>query len=195
MIVQQPQRRQRGVARFLRALLGRAPNSLPAGATPAYQAHERGNIGYPAPPESEVRFAQKELLQRISLFTAASWLAEEFAHPPHAKGNSPRRALTLHPHYLAQDRLVPEKANPRALLLAILTQHPTSDAKDAGDLEMIVPNKGVFVSVDFDAATVQRAKFTRYLLQQGIFNEGFAEDELPSYYRTLDDYTKGDAEK
>lgn len=194
MAVQQPPRR-RGVVRFLRTMLRRSPNTVPVGAEPLYQAYERANVGYPVPPPSETRFALKEVLQRISIFAVASWLAEEFAPQLHSKGNSPRRALLLHPHYLAQDRLELEKPTPRVVLHEILAQHPTSDLKDAGDLEMIVPNKGVIVSVEFDAATVQRAKFTRYLMQQGIYNEGFAADELPSYYRTLEDFTKGDADK
>jgi hypothetical protein len=194
MAIQQPQRR-RGVGHFLRMMLRRSPNVLPAGAEVIYQAHERGNIGIIAAQPSEVRFAQKEPLQRITIFAAASWLAEEFAPLPHAKGNTPRRALALHPHYLAQDRLILEKGTPRALLLGILAQHPISDLKDAGDLELIVPNKNIFATVEFDAATLKRADFTRYLLQHGIYNEGFSAEELPPYYRSLEDYTKGDADK
>ncbi|SRR5579875_3641558 len=185
-----PQRR--GLLHFVRGLWQRPPNKVPPEAVPLVSFPERANPAYLVPPGSDRRFAPKDRLQRLAPFAAEPYLAAESNVHHKQKGNAVISELVAYAARLGRAPGDIDQPNPSALLHDLLRLHPEIDNKAAADWEATRPNKEVIPPFQLDAATVQRVKFTRFLIQRGIYNEGFADGEIPPQYRTLDDYTKGD---
>ncbi len=194
-MLQQPPapRPRRGLFGFLRGWRQRKPNALPAGAVPLSEQHEPSNAGTFAPPDSDRRIAQKETLQRVAYFATQVYLVPEFATAEKVKPNLAQRELADYATRLVMRGDDPEPRNGHADMLAFFATHPELDAKPAADWEAFRPNKEVIPPQQLDPETVQRIKFTRFLLQRGTYNEGFEDGEEPSqYHRTLDDFTRDD---
>ncbi len=189
------EKRRRGMFRHIRLMFQRATNTLPAHGEPIYQAHEKMNAGMLDMPASERRFALKEMLQRIGYFAAERFLVQEFVRGAHDKSNAFAREAAAYRAILLRDGQSADKPNTPAALSDLLARNPAIDSKLPADWEATLPNKDVIPPFQLDPAMMQHLEFARFLLQRGIYNEGFDATELPPHYRNPDDYPMGDDKK
>jgi hypothetical protein len=75
-----------------------------------------------------------------------------------------------------------EKSISLKTLADLFVMYPTLDSKVDSDWDTFRPNKHFLPDNEPDTATVRRMSFLRYLLEQGIFNEGFVDQTPPAYY-------------
>jgi hypothetical protein len=191
----QAEKRRRGMFRHFRLIFQRAINTLPLDVGPIYQTHEKMNSGGVAQPVSERRFALKDLLQRISYFAVERFLAQEFVSVAPKTGNLFARDAAAYAALAARDKHTGAKPNSRATLSDLIARYPTLDSKLPADWEATLPNKDVIPPFQLDPAMMQHLEFARFLLQRGIYNEGFDAAELPPQYRNPNDYPIGDDKK
>jgi hypothetical protein len=193
MVQQPPAPRRRGLLRLVRGWLQRRPNTLPTEAVALAEMHEPMNPVRFGPPTSDQGTAPKEALQRIGYFVAQVYLVSEFAPAAIDHPNPMQRELAAYSTRLVHPGDLPEPRNLPESLTDFFAAHPELDNKDGMDWYALRPNKDVMASTSLDPETVQRIKFTRFLLQRGTYNEGFeAGEEAPQYYRTIDDFSRDD---
>ncbi len=186
--------RRKGFWAFLRTLGQRAPNRLPTGAIPLVLPHEDLNHGNLAMPLTETRFVTKEPLQSLSYFASAVFLAEELGDTFKEKPNLVLMEALAYTQRLAQEGPGSEAPNERNGLLTLVAQDRAIDQKWVPDWDATPTNKESIPTLLLDPATAQRAKFIRYQLQHGIYNEGFTSEEgIPLQYHTYDDFVLSDA--
>lgn len=187
--------RHRGFLGFLRTMWQRKPNTVPPEAAPLVLPHEATNQGKLPMLLSERRYATKEATQRLGPYLALPYLVIDASIEDKEKPNLSRRELLAYIPRLLRAGQGSEAPNPRALLLALIAQHPPIDSKLPADHAATESNKEVIPPFQMDLATARRAEFIRKEILRGVFNEGFTTEEMPLVYRTFDEYTASDAKE
>ncbi len=159
-------------------------NPFPAGAAPLLGGHDPGNTGRVTNLRGQWhtdRYGGRENPLRPE--DAGRLRSEIFIEPFLAETNIVlAEAAAYQPYVLAKDIEAP---NSRALLLEMIAAHPEIDFKGPAEWEAFEANKDPLMQNQLDPQTEQRARFARYLVQRGTYNEGFETEEMPPHYRNL----------
>jgi hypothetical protein len=161
-------------------------NPLPAGAVPLLGGHEPSNVGRMTNLRGQWhtdRYGESENLLRPE--DASRLRTEIFIEPLLAETNIVLdEAAAYQPHVLEKEI---EEPNMRETLLEMIAAHPEIDMKGRADWEAFEANKDPLTQTRLDPETEQRARFARYLVQRGTYNEGFETEEMPPHYRNPGD--------
>ncbi len=157
----------------------RRANAAPANASPLVANHEQVNDARFAAPVGDRRAALVLTLPAGDGNEAAQYVLQDYQLP----AIFPKNPLSVEIAFVARALWLNRCEMPASRSVALIDG--ASDAKSPGDHVALALNHEVLPLFETNREIAQRFKFTRYLVQQGIFNEGFVSEEMPEQYRTF----------
>ncbi len=157
-------------------------NRLPANVQTSPAQHDGHNLHGALPPLSERAKEAAKFWQSISDPQISVLMARQI-RPQVPKANQLTPELLVAADRWLRQPPPADSPNLRETFRQLVLEHPEIDEKSGSLRFAIEPNKLHRQTDSVDPQLERHFEFTRYLVQQGTFNEGFEADAAPQQYR------------